>query len=138
MTLLDTDTLTLLLMGHRKVQQRLDAAEDDVVISIVTRIEVLRGRFDSVLKAANGAELQLAQLRLDDAELRLAVVPVISFESAAAREFDRLRENKSLRKIGRNDLLIASITLAQKAILVTRNLRHFRLVPGLQVVNWAD
>ena len=138
MTLLDTDTLTLLLMGHRKVQQRLDAVEDDVVISIVTRIEVLRGRFDSVLKAANGAELQLAQLRLDDAELRLAVVPVISFESAAAREFDRLRENKSLRKIGRNDLLIASITLAQKAILVTRNLRHFRLVPGLQVVNWAD
>ena len=40
--------------------------------------------------------------------------------------------------MGRADLLIASIVLARQAILVTRNLRHFRQVPGLAIVNWVD
>ena len=138
MILLDTDTLTLLTLGHPKVQQRLDAAEEDIAITIVTRIEVLRGRFDFVLKAADGAQLQVAQQRLDESEARLAEVVVVAFDAIAAREFDRLRENKAVRKIGRADLLIASIALAQQATLVTRNVRHFRTIPGLHVVYWAD
>lgn len=138
MILLDTDTLTLLTMGHPKVQRRLDSTDEDIAITIVTRIEILRGRFDFVLKAADGAQLLIAQQRLDDAEARLAEVPVASFDSNAAGEFDRLLQNKSVRKIGRADLLIASIALARRATLVTRNVRHFQSVPGLQVVNWAD
>jgi len=35
-------------------------------------------------------------------------------------------------------LLIASIALANDALLVTRNLRHFRQVPNLRLENWAD
>ena len=34
--------------------------------------------------------------------------------------------------------LIASITLARRATLVTRNLRHFRQIPELKTVNWVD
>ncbi len=56
----------------------------------------------------------------------------------AAAEFDRLRENRKLRKIGRADLLIACVALANRATLVTRNLKHFRQVPGLQVEDWVD
>ena len=59
-------------------------------------------------------------------------------DDAAAAEFDRLREHKKLKKIGRGDLLIASIALANRATLVTRNQRDFRLVPGLQLDNWVD
>jgi tRNA(fMet)-specific endonuclease VapC len=44
----------------------------------------------------------------------------------------------NLRKIGRADLLIASVTLANRATLVTRNTRHFKQVPGLRVENWVD
>jgi tRNA(fMet)-specific endonuclease VapC len=53
-------------------------------------------------------------------------------------QFDRLRQNKRLKKIGRGDLLIACIALAHRATLITRNQRDFRQVPGLQLDNWAD
>jgi len=47
-----------------------------------------------------------------------------------------------LRKLDDPDvgttLLIASVALAHRATLVTRNLRHFRQAPGLMVVNWVD
>ncbi len=57
MILLDTDILTLLLAGHEKVKQRLAASVDRIAITILTRIEILRGRFDSLLKAADGVQL---------------------------------------------------------------------------------
>jgi tRNA(fMet)-specific endonuclease VapC len=45
---------------------------------------------------------------------------------------------KTLRKIGRADLLISSIALTHRAVLVTRNIRHFRQVPDLKLINWVD
>ena len=55
----------------------------------------------------------------------------------AARQFAGLLKAKGLRKIHRGDILIASISLARNATLVTRNTRDFSLVPGLKFVNWA-
>ena len=99
----------------------------------------MQGRFDFVRKAATGEELLRAQGLLDLTRRSLAGVDtVLPINAAAAAEFDRLRENKKLKKIGRADLLIACIALANRATLVTRNLKHFRQVPGLQVENWAD
>jgi predicted nucleic acid-binding protein len=61
--------------------------------------------------------------------------PDAAIDATAATVFDQLRQNKKLKKIGRGDLLIAAITLANRATLVTRNLKDFRQVPGLQVEN---
>jgi tRNA(fMet)-specific endonuclease VapC len=79
-----------------------------------------------------------AQRWLADYEINLATMPIIPFDAAAAGEFDKLRQNKKLRKIGRADILIASIALGHKSKLITRNLRDFRQVPGLEVENWAE
>ena len=56
--LLDTDIMTLWLYGNAALRARFDAvAESDrVAISLVTRAELLRGRFDAVIKAANRTE----------------------------------------------------------------------------------
>ena len=78
-----------------------------------------------------------AQHRLEETEEDLRRFTILAV-APAAREFDRLREYKKLKKIGRGDLLIAAITLAHQATLVTRNLKDFRLVPGLRVENWID
>jgi tRNA(fMet)-specific endonuclease VapC len=138
MIILDTDTLTLLIAEHARVAEHYRRETDKVVITIITRIEVLQGRFATLLKAADGAELQRGQQRLDKAERDLLSFDVLPITDAVAKEFDRLRQDKKLKKIGRGDLLIAAITLANRATLVTRNLKDFRQVSGLKVENWAD
>ncbi len=55
MYLLDTDILSLLHAGRERVgrrAQQVDPAE--VATTIVTKIEILRARFDHLLKAADG------------------------------------------------------------------------------------
>ncbi len=137
MKLLDTDIYSLLNQGHPRVTVRA-AAEGEFAITIVTRIEVLKGRFASILTAADANELLSAQHWLEIAEADLFRQLIVPFNSSAADVFDQLRSNKRLRQIGRADLLVASITLAQQATLVTRNVRHFKMVSGLKIENWAD
>ena len=139
MIIFDTDTLTFFFRNHPRVLERMQQATDEIVITIISRIETLQGRFDSLLKAADAAELQRGQQRLDEAEQALAKIPkILPINALVAAEFDRLRDNKKVKKIGRADLLIACIALANRATLVTRNLKHFREVPGLLVENWID
>ncbi len=139
MYLLDTDTLTHFYHGNSNVVKKLEALEDpDVGITIITRVEMLRGRIDNLIKAENSIKLLKAQellLRTEELLNQLLIVPI---SQTAALEFDRLRAVSKYRKIGRSDLLIASITLTNRATLVTRNKRHFKQIPGLQVENWVD
>jgi tRNA(fMet)-specific endonuclease VapC len=139
--LLDTDTLTRLFYKHPKVTTHFKTAIDaqqEVGTTVISKIEMLRGCDDFLLKAATGTKIIRAQQLLTQTEAFLAKLDIVPFDEAAAAQFDILRENKKLRKIGRADLLIASITLAHKAILVSRNLRHFQQVPNLKVINWVD
>lgn len=138
MFLLDTDTVTRVLYGDERITERIRRAGQVVGITVISRIEVLQGRFASVLKAENGNQLVAAQERLARNEADLRRIPVLPIDAAAAAEFDRLRQNKKLKKVGRADLLIAAMTLASRATLVTRNVKDFRQVPGLQVENWID
>lgn len=137
MILLDTDTFSLLSRGHARIRARIEAAADEVAITIVTRVE-LQGRMAFLMRAADAEQVLRAQQWLQRTEEDLAELPIIPFDAAAAAEFDRLLGRRGLRRIGRGDLLIASIALAHRATLVTRNLRDFQRVPGLQVENWAD
>ena len=137
--LLDTDTLTYLHAGHARVIKNLNNLPDpEVGTTLITKIELLRGRFDYVLKAGTGADLVRAQQLLSRTEELLAQMMIVQFDEASVAQFDQLRAIKRLRKIGRADLLIASIALANRAVLVTRNVRHFQQVPGLKVLNWVD
>jgi tRNA(fMet)-specific endonuclease VapC len=108
MILLDTDTVTLLNHGHPRVAARALAATELVAITVVSRIEILRGRWDFLLKAADGEQLQRAQQLLRETEQALNTFVVAPIDAAAAAEFDRLRGDRKVKKIGRADLLIAA------------------------------
>lgn len=138
--LLDTDLFTLSSLARLGLRDRIAAARAEghtVAVSIVTRIEVLRGRFDAVLKAVDGAALARMQELLHSSEAYLMEFALLSFDDAALREFDRLRDDKKARKAGRSDLLIGCIALAHDATVVTRNEKDFRHIPNLKVENWA-
>ena len=138
MIVLDSDILALVGRGHLPVIERISGATEIVATTVITRIEFLRGRFDYLLKASDGEQLQRAQQWLMQSERDLRRFVILPIDSTVAAVFDRMRQNKKLRKIGRADLLIACIVLAHRGTLVTRNVRHFREIPGLQVQNWAD
>ncbi len=138
MRLLDTNTLSHLYAGHPKVVKRFNEMPRDEMVgtTIVTKIEMLRGRFDYAIKAATAEELLKAYELLADSEARLEELYIAPFDQVAADNFRRL--HKGHRRIGRADLLIACICLAQGAIVVTRNIKDFRVIPHLRIENWLD
>jgi tRNA(fMet)-specific endonuclease VapC len=139
MYLLDTDTLTHLYAGNERVVERLKSVGDEEIgITIITKAEVLRGRIDYLIKAETGESLLKAQELLFRTETLLNDLLIVPLDRSASLEFDRLRDVSKFRKIGRADLLIASIVLAHRAVLVTRNLRHFQQIPNVKLENWVD
>jgi tRNA(fMet)-specific endonuclease VapC len=73
-------------------------------------------------------------------ELFLDDVPVLNFDAATGRKAAEVRHTMERKgeAIGPLDTLIAGSALAHRATLVTRNVREFARVPGLEVVNWYD
>jgi tRNA(fMet)-specific endonuclease VapC len=139
MYLVDTDILGYLQRGQSRVTQRfLAVPRHELATTIINRIEILKARYEAVLKAANGTELRVAQHWLDESERLLSEWLVARIDESASVQFDRLSKQRSLRKIGRADLLIASIALSKKATLVTRNVRDFALIQQLRIENWMD
>ncbi len=138
MFLLDTDIATLLFRKHERVLKRLnDADPSEVALTVVTRLEVLRGRIEAFIKAANAAELLRAVDGLAKSETFLAGFRTVPIGPASAERFDELRANKKLGKVDRGDLLQAAIALTEGMTLVTRNTKDYANVPGLTVEDWA-
>ena len=69
----------------------------------------------------------------------LAPFHVLAFNAEVSWEYGRayryLQENGLL--IGTNDLWIAAAGLAYRMPIVTRNVQHYRRVPGLQVAEYS-
>jgi tRNA(fMet)-specific endonuclease VapC len=65
---------------------------------------------------------------------------VLPFDTVAARRFGELKAELERRgePLAEPDLRIAAIAVSRGLTLVTRNVRHFRRVPGLSVENWID
>jgi tRNA(fMet)-specific endonuclease VapC len=141
MIVLDTDLVTLISYGrNEKLRQRLDAVEEgeELAIALVTRMEVLQGRYASIVKAANEEELLEAMERFRASEALLDSFRLLEVNDVAARHFRELTKAKKRVKMKRADMLVACIALAHQALLVTRNIEDYKPVNGLRVENWAD
>ncbi len=138
MIVFDSDIFTLFAYGHEKVKKRYDEADDVFAVTVITWIEVLKGRTDSLVKAANEKELRIATDRMRHTEMVLHDFAVLPVDGATVAHFGNLSRNKKLTKMRRADMLIACIALGHKAKLVTRNLKDYKDVPGLRLENWAD
>ena len=131
MFLLDTNTLIYFFKGQGKVAEHLFAvAPGEVAISSVSLYEIEVG----IAKSAQPAK------RRRQFDTFLAAVSVFPFDLTAARAAATLRVDLERRglPIGPLDNLIASVALAHRATLVTRNTREFSRLPGLALMDWYD
>ena len=127
--LLDTDTASYIIKGHRLKQAPSFELLDILAVSSITAMEL---QFGVLLPGAPTKYFALVARYLD----RIEVAP---FDDLAANRAALVRSH--LHKIGRPsgsyDTLIAGHALALGAVLVTNNTRHFENVPGLQLTNWT-
>jgi tRNA(fMet)-specific endonuclease VapC len=98
--------------------------------------EVLRGWL-AIIHRLRDAHRQLpAYARLGQLFAVLSAWDIVPFDERAADQFATLRRQRI--RIGSMDLKIASIALANAALLVTANLRDFSLIPDLRCENWLQ
>lgn len=134
--LLDTDTLSLFQSGHPGVTQRLAARTEAVVsVAVISVEEQLRGWFTRVRRAKKRTELAEVYLRFANAIRFLAGLHIEPFTESAIARYEGLR--KVHRSAGKNDLRIAAIALESGLTVVTRNLRDFAPITGLQIEDWS-
>jgi tRNA(fMet)-specific endonuclease VapC len=115
MHILDTNILTALYNAHPKILQAMAKVNDPIVATtIVTKAEMLRGRIEYLIKADQPEILLRAQTRYTEAERLLQEIQIIPFDTKTIEQFQILCKQSGLRKVGRADLLIASIALAHR------------------------
>jgi len=128
--LLDTN-ICIYVINERPaavLAQFLAHEEDGLGISAITASELYWG----VRKSGS-------QRNLKALEKFMAPLNVIDYGLVAAQAYGILRAELERKgtPIGPLDLQIAAHALALNLTLVTNNLREFKRVPGIKLVNWA-
>ncbi|HVT83110.1 MAG TPA: type II toxin-antitoxin system VapC family toxin [Phycisphaerae bacterium] len=143
MIVLDSDAISFLerqrsdSIASRQLRNRLAklSAEHQIVTTVITYEEQTRGWMKEFTKSLTPSALINAYADLL-AHLNIyKEMIVIPYTTEAEAKFEELRKQRI--RIGTRDIRIAAITLTNEAILVTRNVQDFRLVPQLQIEDWT-
>ncbi len=125
---LDTCIVIAYLNGNQEVAEKLKLYLPDITISSFVLGELLYGARASARSSENLEKLM---------EFR-QFVDIADFDERSADYYSKIRFSlrKKGRPIGEADMLIAAIALADNAILVTDNTRHFENIDDLSLENW--
>jgi tRNA(fMet)-specific endonuclease VapC len=130
MYLIDTDILIYALKGEpRVVDQFRRHGVQPKAISVISYGELLFGAEKSTRQEENLARAR----RVGE------LFPVIDVSRAVMETFASLKRTLEKRgsRVDDFDLIIGATALNLGYTLVTNNERHFRLIPGVTVENWA-
>ena len=135
--LVDTDILSLFLQRFPAVVASVERHEsDDLSTSIITVEEIWDGWMAVIAKAKTPERLGRVYQRFTTTIDELKLWKIVSFPAAAIVRYQSLKKQKL--NVGSSDLKIASIALEAGATVVTRNLRDFKRVPGLDCEDWSQ
>jgi tRNA(fMet)-specific endonuclease VapC len=129
MFVLDTNTLVYFFRGQGQVAKHLLATPPaDLGVPTVVAYELETGIAKSSDRAKRRGQL--------DQLLRVVTVLPFGLDEARAAAVLRARLELDGTPIGPMDTLIAATALANRGVLVTRNVGEFGRVPGLVVEDW--
>jgi tRNA(fMet)-specific endonuclease VapC len=130
--LLDTNTcIGWLRLNQPKIVARIkQQSPSDIVLCSVVVSELIYGVERSAVAHQANNRMRVEQLRQQFRS--------IPFDDTCAEAAGRVRATLAIlgTPIGPNDLLIASIALANGLTLVTHNLSEFSRVSGLNIEDW--
>jgi tRNA(fMet)-specific endonuclease VapC len=133
---LDTDMLTLFQDGHAAVCKRArEHPQDELAITVLSVEEQLGGWYSALRQAKEIGKLAWIYRRMAQNIGFLSRLNIIAFDEPAIRRYEALTKRKL--NVRRMDLRIAATVLECGATLVTRNVRDFKLVPGLKYTDWS-
>jgi tRNA(fMet)-specific endonuclease VapC len=139
MYILDTDHLSLIQRNGqegKRILAKLEVIEEsEVVVTVITYEEQVRGRLNVLSKAKTLKEQILGYQGLQQLAVDYQSIVIVSFSHASAVEHQRLR--KAYPRIGNMDLKIAAIALTNNAILLTRNVSDFGQIVELRTEDWT-
>ena len=133
MLILDSNTISYYFRGDPQVVPRLQAVRPaDIGVPAIVEYELRYGLLRMPAVAAAPRLTALAQL--------LRPMQLLPFDSECAAQAARIRVELEAAgtPIGPHDTLIAATALRHQATMVTRNVREFSRVTGLQCLNWHD
>ena len=131
MLILDSNTISYYFRGDPQVAPRLQALRPaELGVPAIVEYEL---RYGLLRMPPDSAAPRLAAL----ARL-LEPMQLLPFDSECALSAARIRVELEATgtTIGPHDTLIAATALRHQATLVTRNVREFSRVPGLQWLDW--
>jgi tRNA(fMet)-specific endonuclease VapC len=133
---LDTDTLQLFQDGNPTVVAHVSTvAPGDLATSVITIEEQLSGWYTELRQAKRIERLAWAYRRLAATIRFLARIQIVDFDEPAIHRCQELKKLKL--KIRKMDLRIAATVVERGGVLVTRNIRDFKQVPGLKIEDWS-
>ena len=108
----------------------------DIFLSIITVQEATGGWLGLINGITAGRNQVRAYASFQKTIIAFHKFDILPFDDDAAERFHRLK--KAFPNEGTMDLKIAAICMAHDAALLTRNIGHFKAIPGLRVENWLD
>ena len=126
---LDTNTVAAVLRGELLVARQLErlvADGHEVSLNVISYFETRRGLKSEAVRKKRLFETLLQEVRVLDLDRN-------ALDISADIYADLRRKGTPLEDA---DILVAGIALAHDAVLVTRNLKHFRRVGGLRLESW--
>lgn len=133
MLILDSNIISYYLRGDPQIVPRVQAlAPAEVGVPAIVEYELRYGLLRLPQEAAKPRLAALMQL--------LQPMQRLPFDSDCAAHAARIRAELEVAgtPIGPHDTLIAATALRYQATLVTRNVREFSRVSGLQWLNWHE
>ena len=129
--LLDSNTVIYFFKNAGQVRNHMRQHEDlDFKLCTPVLWELMTGANKARDSSAQHARLALLQERFE----------LLLFDLAAAHHAAQVRAKLEAQgtPIGAVDTMIAGVALAHGLILVTRNVREFERVQGLQIQDWFE
>ena len=130
--LLDTNIVGYWMRGDEKLINKIRRHKpSDLSICTITLAEIYYGIEKSPVKKKD---------RRNKIERIYSLLEIYPFDELAARKYAviRTRLEKDGKVISERDLQIASISVANKLIVITHNVKEFKRIKNLDVEDWAD